>query len=158
MPVRRLKFDDKFEFFVVTGETDASVCLDDMALSIGFARPKLLEKIGELGLDEEVYPVGARTMISVGAARTVAGSLETVDSAKKLVNWFDTEILCHLCHGQSDKEHGDTQTRLAVERILAREPDATPEMVAEDLGIDEQAAVELIRAVRFVQRYKAENE
>jgi hypothetical protein len=123
----------------------------------GFARPDLFEKISELGLGEEVYPVGARTMISVGVARTVAGSLETTDYAA-LVDWFDTEILCHLCHGQSDKEHGDTQTRLAVERILAREPDATPEMVAEDLGIDEQAAVELIRAVRFVQRYKAENE
>ena len=26
MPVRRLKFDDKFDFYVVTGETDASVC------------------------------------------------------------------------------------------------------------------------------------
>ena len=127
----------------------------------GFARPDLFEKISELGLGEEVYPVGARTMISVGAARTVAGSLETVDSAKKLVNWFDTEILCHLtidCHGQSDKEHWDTQLRLAVELILAREPNATAEQVAEVLGIDEQIATHLIRADRFVSKYKAESE
>jgi hypothetical protein len=67
--------------------------------------------------------------------------------------------LCHLpidYHRQSDKEHWCPRTRLAVERILEREPDATTEKVAEDFGIGEQAATDQIKAVRFLRSYKAE--
>ncbi|KAE8753875.1 hypothetical protein FSO04_42770 [Paraburkholderia madseniana] len=161
MPVRRLKFG-QFEIYVVTGGTDASLSLDDMARPLGFdCKDGLLGKISELGLDDEVYPVGAKEMISVGAARTLAGSFATVDSAA-LVDWFDTEP--HLrdlpidCHGPTDQEHRGPQTRIAVEQLLDREPNASTEKIAEDLRIGEQAATDQVKAVHFIRRYKPKKE
>lgn len=164
MPTWHLKFGES-EIYAVTGKTDASVDLRDIAESLGYSCQddgSLNEEVSRHLRAGETYPVSERVMIWIGAARRVIVELKSEKSGS-LVDWLDTQpTFDHLspdCRGQSvqpakGRDDRDHKTHVAVEQRIAREPSASPEQVAIDLGISTKDATDQLAAAGFIRRIK----
>ena len=149
------------ELMYITGDAGTSVALDDIARALGyFFASDLKTVIGMLSLDEEKQtmrqqPRGVITMVSLAAAVKIAETFGSREG-KALATFLRTELpmseFDRIRYNNLPQESIDRlRLHQAVSRLLENHPNASPELVAERLGIDRADAGDLLKVKRMLQ-------